>query len=90
MNHNYEYGVLIDDNEEVMNQIEDDFIEMLYSDLSGEYKLDAINQIEKDISRIISIKHSIEDIDGENTLVIDDVDSFLNNLSSKGKASEST
>ncbi len=82
MNYNYEYGVLIDENEEVMNQIEDDFIEMLYSDLSGEYKLDAINQIEKDISKIISIQHSIEEIDGENTLVINDIDSFLHNLSS--------
>ncbi len=82
MNRNYEYGVLIDKDETAMDQIENDFIEMLYSELAGQYHLSDINSIESIIGNIKSSTYSIEEIEGENTLIIEDVDTLLDNMSS--------
>ncbi len=82
MNRNYEYGVLIDKDEAAMDQIETDFIEMLYSDLAGQYRLSDINSIESIIRTIKSSTYSVEEIEGENTLIIEDVDALLDDMSS--------
>lgn len=82
MYHNYEYGVLIDDNEEIMDQVETDFLEMLESKLYGEFDNNKLDDIEKAISNVKTTKYVIKEINGENTLVIEDVKGLTDNMSS--------
>lgn len=80
MNHNYEYGVLIDKDEKSMEQIEKDFIEMLDSKFSGEFDSIKIEDIEKAISKIEKSHYFIKEINGENTLIVDDLESIFSTM----------
>ena len=82
MYHNYEYGVLIDNNDEIMDQIETDFLEMFESKLYGEFDDAKLDDIEKTINNVESTKYVIKEINGDNTLVIEDVSALLDNMSS--------
>lgn len=82
MHHNYEYGVLIDKDEEAMNQIEMDFIEMVDNKLAGEFDIQKIDDIEKTINKVETTKYIIKEIEGDNTLVLKDLSSLLDNMSS--------
>lgn len=83
MYHNYEYGVLIDKNDTIIDKIETDFIEMMDDQNSGEYDLNKISDIEKTIKSIeLKGQYEIKEIKGDNTLIVDDISFIIDGLSS--------
>lgn len=81
MYRNYEYGVLVSEEDTIMNQVEKDFNVMMDNKNAGEYNLNKINDIENSIRNIESHKYRIKEIDGDNTLVIDNIKTLLTNMS---------
>ena len=66
--HNYEYGILIEDEKEVVNQIYDDYIQMTCDDECGTFDLALLDRLEKIKSNYFS--KPIIRIDDENDMLI--------------------
>jgi len=70
---NFEYGVIISNDEPIMDQIETDFLEMFESKKYGEFDSDKLDDIETMIKNVETKKYIIKEIEGDNTLVVEDI-----------------
>jgi len=81
LNHNYEYGVLIWDDEESINIIESDFKQMMSSELCGEFGKHEIDYLKNTLELLKKGECNVKEKNDENILEINDPSFITNGLS---------
>lgn len=77
---NYEYGVLIKDDEETIKQISDDFTSMFSSDLCGSFTKEDIKYLKKTINHFGPKTAVNVDKDGDNIILVNNLSDITNGL----------
>lgn len=80
--HNFEYGVLIEDEKAVVDQIYDDYIQMTCDDQCGTFDLALLDRLEKIKNNYIQRPVINLDEDNDTLIVVNDISKLINKMSS--------
>ena len=79
--HNFEYGVLIEDEKAVVDQIYDDYIQMTCDDECGTFDLSLLDRLQRIKNNYVHRPVISLDEDNDTLIVINDVSKLINKMS---------